>query len=336
MLIRRMSFLRRVPLLNRLHRQVTARLKLLDSDPGAVPAFRLDFRSPYLHLPLEIDRSQVGTEDPDTGLRPAAFRFFDWQSWQHIDGEVQWHGERTEALDGHETVLITGFSYQPKDPLNGAGSLGLRIAEGVQGTLRLLWGDVIAEMGFEPGYWLLEPGKAGYRIVPIRDPDLMVLIVSLSEIGGGKPEIYERSVEHLWQWVSCHWGRENPEVAMFLLLQKVRDWGPLGMTPLYGGLLEILRRMGVEEQERILFEFYADHWGIRDNQKGRLLAVRTLEAMGTDASRAALGEILNYVRFRGLSPDELALTRAAAGAVESGTGVSPGKGDPAPNPAASK
>lgn len=315
-LIRRTSFLRRIPLLRRLHRQVTARLTLLGEGPGKLPAFRLDFETPYLHLPLEIDRNQIGVEDSESGFRPEAFRYFDWRSWTHMDGEIQWHGERTAILDDVRTTMITGFGYQPKALADGVGNLGLRIAEGVESNLRVRLGDALEPVAFEPGYWLLEPGEQSYRVVPIRDHDLMVLIVSLSEIGSGNREIRGQAIEHLWQWVSFRWSRENREIAMFLLLQQVRDWGPLAMAPLYGGLVEILDRLGVEDKERILFEFYADHWGVWDNRNGRTLAVRTLEALGTDVARSALREILAYVRNRRLDSTELALIRSAAGVAE--------------------
>ncbi len=225
-------------------------------------------------------------------------------------------GERAATAGRESETLVTGFSYRPETLTEGTGNFGLRVAEGVEGTLRVLWADKVQSLVFEPGYWLLEPGKEGYRVVPIRDQELMVLIVFLSEIGNGNPVLYERAVEHLWQWVSPRWGRDNPEYAMLMLLRYVRDWGPLGMGPLYGGLVEILDRLKVEDAERVLFEFYADHWGVRDNRNGRLLAVRTLEALDTDASRATLREILSYVRNRGLSPEELALTEVAAGITE--------------------
>lgn len=330
-LIRRLSFLRRLPVLRRLSRQVTARLTLSGKAiPDAAPAFRLDFETPYLHLPVEVERTQIGSEEKDSEFRPGALRFFDWQSWAHIDGEVEWHGAREATLNNRKAAVITGFSYRPGKLAESVGNLGLRIAEGVEGTLRVIWGKAIVPVGFEPGYWLLEPGKDGYRIIPIRDHELMVLIVSLSEIGSGNRKIYDRAVEHLWQWVSHRWGQENPEHAMLMLLWHVRKWGPLGMEPLYRGLVEIMERLGVEDRERILFEYYADHSGVRDNRKGRLLAIRTLEALGTDSARSALREILNYTRNRGLPPHELALIRAAAGATEQ-TQEDPAATDRAPS-----
>lgn len=103
---------------------------------------------------------------------------------------------------------------------------------------------------------------------------------------------------------------------MLVLLKYVQNWGPLGMAPLYGGLVEILDRLRVVGKERILFELYADHWGVRDNKNGRQLVVRTLEALETAASRSALREILSSVRHRGLEPEELALVLATVGRVE--------------------
>lgn len=313
LLIRRMSFLAKVPLLWRLRRQVTARLTLLGRGPGAAPAFRLDFQTPYLHLPVEVDRSQIGAYEPGSGFRPAAFRFFDWRSWMHIEGHIEWHGRRDAAFGEQEVTLVSGFTYRPGDLPEGAGNLGLRVAEGVQGVLRVLRGNAIVPVGFEPGYWMLDPGAEGYRVVAIRDNDLMVLIVSLSEIGSGKEATYAKSVDHLWQWVGFHCGRLDPESAMLRLLRYVREWGPLAMTPLYRGLVEILERLEVQDRERILFEYFADQVGVRDNRNGRLLAVRTLAALETDGSRAALREILSYVRNRGYEPAEIAMIQAAAG-----------------------
>ena len=100
---------------------------------------------------------------------------------------------------GRESALVTGFSYRPGTLPECTGNLGLRVAEGVEGKLRVLWADRVEPLAFEPGYWLLEPGKEGYHVVPIRDQELMVLIVFLCEIGNGNPALYERAVEHLWQ-----------------------------------------------------------------------------------------------------------------------------------------
>jgi len=222
LLIRRISFLRRIPLLRRLHRQSTAWLTLLCDVPGKRSALRLDFEIPYLHLPLEVDRNQIGFEDAGSGFKPAAFRFFNWRSWAHIAGNVQWYGELAAILYGKKVTLITGFSYRPTAEPERIGNLGPRVAEGVAGTLRVLTEGAMQSVGFEPGYWLLEPGMEGCRVVPIRDHEPMVGLVSLSEIGSGNRELRERAIDHLLQWVRFRLGRENPEIAMFLLLQKVR------------------------------------------------------------------------------------------------------------------
>lgn len=326
LLIRRLSFLRRIPLLWRLHHQVTARLTLFGESLAAATAFRVDFVTPYLHLPVEVDRHQIGFEDDESVFEPEAFRFFDWQSWTHIGGAIEWHGQRELALNNSLVTLITGFSYRPADPPVEVGNLGLRIVEGVEGTLRVLWGDAVVSVGFEPGYWMLEPGRDGYRVVAIRDNDLMVLIVSLSEIGTGNSATYADAVEHLWQWLGFHCARRDPESVMLVLLKYVRDWGPLDMAPLYGGLIEILNRLQVAGRERILFEFYADHWGVRGNINARLLAIRILEALNTDASRSALREILTYVRHGWLESGELAMVQATVARVERAAGEGGGKG----------
>jgi hypothetical protein len=230
-----------------------------------------------------------------------------------MDGDVLWHGERRATLNDKDVTLITGFSYRPRRGVSCAGNLGLRVAEGVEGTVRVASGGRIFPVGFEPGYWMLEPEGEGFRVVPIRREDLLALIVSLSEIGSGNPGVRAGAVEHLWQWVSFHCRIEEPEHAMLKLLKQVRDWGPLAIPALYEGLVEILGRLQVKDRERVLFEFYADHWGVRDNRNGRLLAVNTLHALATDASRSALGEILSYVRNRNIPPDEIAWIRKITG-----------------------
>ncbi len=303
-------------MLRRLWRQVTARLSLLGGTAGGPPAFRLDFETPYLHLPVEVDQAQIGAEVAGGGFAAGAFRYFDWQSWIHMDGDILWHGERHAVLKGKEVTLITGFTYRPSPGVSCTGNLGLRVAEGVKATVRVASGEQTFPVGFEPGYWMFEPADGGFRVVPIRRDELLALIVSLSEIGSGNPEVRAGAVENLWQWVSFHHGIEDPEHAMLKLFKQVRDWGPLAMPALYEGLVQILDRLQVKDPERVLFEFYADHWGVRDNRNGRLLAVNTLHALATDASRAALGEILNYVRNRGIEPDEIARIREVTGDAE--------------------
>jgi len=308
----RCAFLRRLPLLRRLNRRVTARVQVEVGALGGISALRVDFKSPYLRFPMEIERAQIGVELPETGFEAAAFRFFDWHSWQHIAGEITWHGEREVALGGKAVSLVTGFTYRPGALPEGVANLGLRIAEGVEGTIRVRCAETLVRTGFEPGYWLLEPSAEGYRLIAIREDELMALIVSLSEIGSGNPEVYRQAVDRLWTWVDFHLGGQDPERALLKLLGYVRDWGPLGLAPLYQGLKEILERLGVRQTERILFEYYAEHWGVRNNPGARLLAVRTLDALGTGAARTALRELLGYARVRVLDARELYLLSAAA------------------------
>jgi hypothetical protein len=207
---------------------------------------------------------------------------------------------------------VTGFTYRAGPlPIN-AGNLGLRIAEGVEGTIRVNRGDDVARMGFEPGYWLLKPDGGAYRQVAICQDELMALIVSLSEIGSVDPEVQRRAVEHLWDWVRFHLSGEIPERALRRLLHYVKDWGPLDLVPLYTGLKIVVARLGVRDSEQILFDFYADHWGVRSNRDARLLAIRTLDALGTDAARSALCDLLAYARNRVLDPDELDLLQSVA------------------------
>jgi hypothetical protein len=324
----RLAFLRRVPLLRRLYRRVTARVRVEAGAPGAL-ALHVDFETPYLHLPVEVEKAQIGSDLPPNGLEPAAFRFFDWHSWQHIPGEIAWRGEREVAVAGSPVGLVTGFTYRAESVPAGAGNLGLRIAEGVEGTIRVKCGEGVARMEFKPGYWLLEQTADGYRPVAIRRDDLMALIVSLSEIGSAHPEVHRRAVERLWDWVRFHLSGTNPELALRRLLQYLKDWGPLGLAPLYQGVKVVVERLGVPDSEQILFDYYADHWGVRSNPDARLLAIRTLDALGTEAARSALCDLLTYVRNRAIDPEELDLlevaTRSPAGAVD----ASPCPPDPA-------
>jgi hypothetical protein len=308
----RLAFLQRVPLLRRLYRRVTARVAVHAGAPGGALVLRVDFETPYLGLPVEVEKAQIGTDVPPNGLEPASFRFFDWHSWQHIGGEIAWTGERDLLVAGRRVGLVTGFTYRAGPLPVNAGNLGLRIAEGVEGTIRVNRGDDVARMGFEPGYWLLKPDGGAYRQVAICQDELMALIVSLSEIGSADPEVQRRAVEHLWDWVRFHLSGEIPERALRRLLHYVKDWGPLDLVPLYQGLKVVLERLGVRDSEQILFDFYADHWGVRSNRDARLLAIRTLDALGTEAARSALCDLLAYARNRVLDPDELDLLQSVA------------------------
>jgi hypothetical protein len=308
----RLAFLRSVPLLRRLSRRVTARVAVHAGAPGGALVLHVDFETPYLRLPVQVEKAQIGTDVPPNGLEPASFRFFDWHSWQHIGGEMTWTGERDLMVAGRLVGFVTGFRYRAGSVPISAGNLGLRIAEGVEGTIRVNRGDHVVQMGFEPGYWLLEPTGGGYRQVAIRQDDLMALIVSLSELGSGDPEVQRRAVEHLWDWVRFHLSGDIPERALRRLLHYVKDWGPLDLVPLYKGLKVVVERLGVRDSEQILFDFYADHWGVRSNRDARLIAIRTLDAMDTEAARSALCDLLAYARNRVLDPDELDLLQSVA------------------------
>ncbi len=72
-----------------------------------------------------------------------------------------------------------------------------------------------------------------------------------------------------------------------------------------------MEKLGIVDAERILFDFYADNWGPRDNQNGRLLAVKTLEALRTAKARRALEAISAYVKNQKISSEELKMVRSA-------------------------
>jgi len=342
--IRKTAFLRSIPLLKKIHRGITARVYLHDSeaDPGLL--LQVDFETPFFHLPVEIDETQMGIHEKTGAFQPGSFRFFDWHSGLHIEGMIFCKNERNTVVDGKQTTLASGFSYLIASPPPNVGILGLRIAEGIPGSIRFLWRNALVTMQFDPGYWMLEKTDEGYRVLAIRDDALLQLIVSLSEIGGKEealrkeaiqqlwewvefhggsmdPElrmldllchIREEAIQQLWEWVEFHGGSMDPELRMLDLLCHIRDWGPVGKPELYPGLGEILERLQVRGREKILFEFFADNWGIRDNRNGRLLAIGLLEQLGTDAAGAALWELLRYARNRTSDPEELALIQGAA------------------------
>lgn len=316
LLIRGTFCLCRIPLLRLLHRDLTATLRMLNPDSGDRIGFSLNLSTPYFHLPVEMDQSQIGGLDERQEFQPAAFRFFDWHSWRHIEGEIRWHGEREALVQGKQVKLVQGFEYRIETPPANIGNLGLRLVEGVEGQVRVLVGEELIAMKFEPVYWMLEPRQGRYQIVPIIDDALMVLIVSLSELGSEQPGIYRSAVEHLWKWVLYRYGAKCPERNMLEFLRYVRKWAPLGMEPLFQGLKEVLDRLQLADKERILFEFYADNWGAGDNPRGRQLAVRLLEAMGTSKAYAALLTIHTHVENQGLPPEELAMIRRSLAKVE--------------------
>lgn len=311
----RLTGLRRIPFLRCLCRTVTARLRLEIEQASGATLLYLDFQTPWLRLPVTVDQTQIGTECAGPAphvLEPASFRFFDWHSWQHIDGFVTWIGAQETQLDHQPVRLIKGLIYRVETLPSGLGNLGLRVAEGVENLIRVRRGGVLISMRFEPGYWLLEPVANGYRQVAICRDELMTLIVSLSEIGSEDAEVHRRGVEHLWSWVRFHLGEQQPQRALKRLIQAVKDWGPLALAPLYTGLQEIIERLQIPDQEQILFDLYADHWGLRGDPSIRLILLHLLVALDTEAARSALQDLSDYTRNRSLEPAEFALLRAAS------------------------
>ena len=161
------SGLARIPLLAGLHRGVTADVEILPSGANADMRLRVSFRSPYLSLPLQVERSQIGSVAEDGRFKPAAFRFFDWQTWRHIDGDIDWTDVHRQHMAGETVELVTGFTYRVSHIPASAEVLGLRVAEGVEGTARIWKGGQISAMKFDPGYWMLESKDAGYNPVEI-------------------------------------------------------------------------------------------------------------------------------------------------------------------------
>jgi len=314
--IRYSSFLERIPLLRHLHRNVTADLEILSREEKTSIEFRILFISPYLRLPVAVEKTQIGYEEKDRGFTPTAFRFFDWHSWIHIEGKIVWEGSHQVDVKGTRTEVVTGFVYKSSDMSVPAENYGLRLAEGVDGIVRVLQGGEIKRMPFEPVYWMLEPRDSKYHVVAIYDHDLMVLIVSLSSIGSGNKLVYSKSIRQLEDWIAFKLGRKHPEKIALKFLRYVRDWGPLRMDPLFYGLGEVLEKLHVPDQERMHFEFYADNSGVVDNRHGRLLAVNMLKAVGTEKARVALNTIHAYTKNQNIHPEELELIQRAISAVE--------------------
>ena len=205
--------------------------------------------------------------------------------------------------------------YKISDISVPAGNYGIRLAEGVDGTVRVLLGGKIERMKFEPVYWMLEPTDTKHNVVAIYDNGLMALIVSLSSIGSGNRLVYNQAIGQLEEWIAFKLGRRNPEETTLAFLRYVRDWGPLRMEPLFYGLKEVLERMQVPGQENIYFEYYADNCGVGENRFGRLLAMSMLEAMGTRKARVALIEIYKLSKNQDIQPEELKLIKKAIRAV---------------------
>lgn len=312
-----LSYVNRIPLLVHtrwpcfFNRKLTADISVTGSDVNSGIEFRIDFRTPYFHLPVAVLKSQVGQAQAEQTLAPSSFRFFDWHSWTHLDGIVQWHGERTAEVDGVEREFISGFSYRIATIPPEVENLGVRVAEGVEGTVSVLAGRRLVRFRFDPGYWMLEPGPSGFKTVPISDPELMVLIVSLSEIGSGSQRHYATALRHLKQWTMLKLGGKNKEQMLLELLRYVRDWGPLRMEPLFPGLGDVLKLLDLEGLEHVIFEFYADNWGVHGSWQGRLLAVKMLETLATGRAAAALSMLYDYVKNRDIDAEEMATIHRA-------------------------
>ncbi len=306
------AFFKRVPLLRLTYRSVTAVFQVLPPHDRVAAEFRINFRSPYFHIPVSVDRSQIGRIKRDQSLKPGAFRVFDWQTWAHIDGNVEWHGERHAISKGQKLELITGFSYRIPELPGGVGNLGLRLAEGVEGKVRIACGRTIAQVDFDPVFWLLEATIQGFRPVPIKTNKLMGLIVSLFEIGSGSPHVARIAATDLRQWVEHNVGSEKPFAGTRELLGYIRDCGPLGMEPLYEGIKDLIEQLQVADFERELFDFVADNWGVRSSRNGRMLAAKLLATLNTDRAKAALQALYRLVRNAGLAAEELDLILSVA------------------------
>ena len=303
--IRWSSFLKRIPFLRYLHRNVTADIELFGCNENAAIGIHIKFTTPYLNLPVVVEKSQIGSDNQERRFTPAAFRFFDWHSWAHIKGKIDWEGVRAVDVNGTKTEVITGFVYRTSDSCVPVEHYGLRIAEGVDGTIRVLLGGKIERMKFEPVYWMLEPTDTKHNVVAIYDNELMALIVSLSSIGSGNELVYNQAIGQLEEWIAFKLGRRHPENTTLAFFRYVRDWGPLRMEPLYYGLKEVLERLQIPDLEKICFEYYADNCGVGDNRFGRLLAVKMLETMATPKARVALIEIYKFSRNQDIQLEEL-------------------------------
>lgn len=310
------AFLKRFPAFRSLHRNVTADLVIQEPREDFAVAFTVDFRSPYFQLPVSLEKTQIGEIDPQGRFQPSSFRFFDWQTWMHIDGCIEWRGERRVQAEGEEVEFITGFSYRVAKlpPVNA--SLGLRLAEGVESMVRVSCGEKIARVKFDPVYWLLEPTGHSFRPVAIKNTKLMGLIVPLFDLGRGDPRVFDRAVDRLQQWAELNLDNRKPFRPVWPFLRYITRWGPLGMKPMFRGVGLVLERLQVSDVERQLYDFFADNWGFRGERNGRLLAVMLFEALATARAKVALEEIDALVRNEGIEADELDLIHAAVRSVQ--------------------
>ena len=159
-------------------------------------------------------------------------------------------------IDGSEKAFVTGFSYSVKSIPSGTENLGIRLAEGVEGTVRVLIGKEIVQHRFVPGYWMLEPSQSGYKIIDIADAELMVLIVSLSEIGSGSQHLHASATQHLYQWVLFKLAGESKDKILIEFLKYVRDWGTLGNgTAFSRGWLKFCCNLGWKIRNMLFLSF---------------------------------------------------------------------------------
>ena len=307
------AHLQGIPLLRRLHRAVSAEIGLTRA--GARLGVSVDFRSPYLWRPVRVARSQVGDQEADRFV-PAAFRLFDWHTWIHIDGRVTWRGSLRAGGESGDEESILGFDYEVRLPSPPPSTLGLRLAEGVEGHVRLFDGITLRTTAFQPQYWVMEPLADSGRVTAIRDTELAMLIVSLSELGSDNPGTHAKAVDRLEHWARFKLQKRGGERVLLELLAGTRDWGPGGMKPMFQGIAEVLERLEIHDQERVLFDFYADNWGVRNNPAGRALVVKILGSLGTGAALATLRSIAGYVENRAMPPEELALIAGTLGEME--------------------
>lgn len=312
----RTSFFGKVRLLRVLHRNVTADVRMLGVKKNVALGFAVQFKTPYLHLPIAVVKGHIGHEDTNREFSPAAFRFFDWHTWAHIKGRIEWQGEHQLDVEGNKLTVVNGFSYWIHEVRTPLENFGLRLAEGVEGSAKVLLDREIIRVKFEPLYWMFEPKHDSYSIIAINESELAAFIVSLSEIGSGNPRVYDKAIARLEEWATFTLDQNSSEKALLQFLQYVRDWGALGMEPLFDGLKEVLERLHIEDKERILFEFYADNWGVRNNWHGRLLAVKLLGALGTRRALIALESIFDYVKNQAVPANELEVVKGTINRVE--------------------
>lgn len=306
------TFLKRFPALRSLYRNVTADLVILEPRDDLAMAITVDFRSPYFHLPVPLEKTQIGKIDADGRFEPCSFRLFDWQTWMHIDGIVEWRGEHRVQTEGEEVDFITGFSYRVTELPPIDANLGLRLAEGVESMVRISCGGRVARVKFNPVCWLLEAIGLTFRPIAIKNTKLMGLIVPLFDLGRGDFRVFDGAVDRLQQWAELNLDNRKPFRPLLPFLRYIIRWAPLGMKPMYQGIGLVLKRLQVSDVERQLFDFFADNWGFRGDRKGRLLAVMLLEALDTERANAALQAIEELVRNQGIAADELSLIRTVS------------------------